>query len=113
MMNVYWLRGKIGDAVWLWMALNTVIQQPPNLENEWFPVLEGKPVGDGQLGQTLFADEETVSTWRNRLESLGLIRTTLLPDKDGLGLPCRTYEVVNLNFGAPKAEPPLGSIRVN
>lgn len=109
MINVYWLRGKIGDAVWLWQALNLVIQHPPNIENEWFPVLEGKPVGDGQIGQSLFADEETVIAWRNRLESLGLIRVTPSPEKDSLGLPCHKYEVVNINFGAPKAEPTLGS----
>jgi len=113
MVNLYWLRGKIGDAVWLWMALNGAIQQPPNMENEWFSVLEGKPIGDSQIGQAVFADEETVIAWRSRLESLGLVRTTPLPDKDALGLPCHKCEVVNLNFGAPKTETPLGSIAVH
>src|SRR5215469_9449052 len=75
MVNVYWLRGKIGDAVWLWMALNGGLQKPPNIEDEWFPVFEGKPIGDSQIGQALFADGETVIAWRSRLESLGLIRT--------------------------------------
>ena len=79
--NIYWLRGKIGDPVWLWMALNVAIKQPLNMENEWLPVLESKPIGDSQIGQTLFADGETVIAWRSRLESLGLIRTTPVPDK--------------------------------
>ena len=110
MVNIYWLRGKIGDAVWLWMALNGGLQKPPNIEDEWFPVFEGKAIGDSQIGQALFADGETVIAWRSRLESLGLIRTTPVPDKDPFGLECRKYEVVNLNFGAPKTEPPPGSL---
>ena len=114
MVNIYWLRGKIGDAVWLWMALNSGLQQPINPENEWLPVLTGNAIGDGQLGQALFADKETVIAWRERLESLGLIRKALTENKDPLGLPCHTYEVLNLGFGAPTtATPPLGSTTIN
>ena len=113
MVNIYWLRGKVGDAVWLWMVLNGAVQQPTNMQNEWFPVLEGKPIGDGEVGQAVFADGETVTAWRTRLESLGLIRTTLLPEKDAFGLERRTYEVVNVGFGAPKSGPPLGSTAIH
>ena len=93
---------------------STAVQQataPP--EKEWFPVLEGKPIGDAQIGQVLFADKETVIGWRDRLESLGLIRLTPVPDKDALGLPSHKYEVLNLNFGVQKPETPLASQSVN
>lgn len=113
MVNIYWLRRKVGDAVWLWMALNAAVQQPVNAENEWFPVQANNPIGDGQIGQALFADEEAVIAWRERLESLGLIRTTLLTDQDPLGLPRRRYEVLNLAFGATAAQTPLAPQHVN
>ena len=107
MVNIYWLREKIGDAFWLWYLLNGAVQEAFNPENEWVPVLEGNPIGDGQLGQALFADSETVIGWRDRLMSLGLIRITPVLDKDPLGLSCRKYEVLNLGFGAPAAQTPL------
>ena len=113
MVNIYWLRGKIGDAVWLWMALNGAVQQPINPENEWIDVLAGNAIGDGQIGQTLFADKELVIGWRERLESLGLIRKTPLDEQDQLGLPCHRYQVLNLSFGAAQAQTPLAPQHVN
>lgn len=109
--NLYWHRGKIGEAVWLWMGLNGAVQNP-NPEHEWWPVLAGAAIGDGQIGQVLFADESSVVAWRECLESLGFIRTTLLTEKDPLGLPCRRYEVINLNFGGA-AQTPLTPQHVN
>jgi len=61
------------------------------------------------IGALLFCTEDTVRDWRQRLEAAGLVRSTVLPDHSPTGLECRKYEVVNLGFGAPKAEPPLGS----
>lgn len=76
-------------------------------------VQTSNPIGDGQIGQALFADKEAVIAWRERLESLGLIRTTLLTEKDPLGLPCHRYEVLNLAFGATAAQTPLAPQHVN
>lgn len=116
MMNIYWLRGKIGDAIWLWLALMGGVQAPGNPDHEWWPVVTGNAgnaIGDGQLGQAVLADGETVIAWRTRLESLGMIRKTLVADqKDQFGLPCHTYEVVNLAFGG-QAQAPLAPQHVN
>ena len=74
-----------------------------NAQQEWLVVAEGKPVNDAEIGSRLFCTGKIVKLWRERLESLSLIRTTVLPDKDVLGLETRKYEVVNLNFGAQEA----------
>lgn len=111
MVNINWLRRKIGDALWLWQLLNGAIKF--DAQEQWLLVAEGKPVSDADIGSRLFCDGDTVKLWRERLESVGLVRSTVLPDKDAFGLETRKYEVVNLGFGEATATAPLGSTAVH
>jgi hypothetical protein len=96
MTNIYFLREKIGDAVWLWTLVHRFMKV--GAEEQWFICLEGKGVSDMEIGTALFCASETVIAWRERLESLGLIRSKLLPEKDAQGRELRTFEVKNLSF---------------
>jgi hypothetical protein len=112
MINIYWLRPKIGDAVWLWNLLNGFMKYIA--EEQWLTVADGKPVSDLDIGTRLFCTEETVKAWREKLESVGLIRTELLPARDAIGQECRTFQVVNLGFGAPQDDKTsLGSTAIH
>lgn len=105
MVNIYWLRPKVGDALWLWQLLNGYTKYVA--QDEWLLVADARPVTEMDIGALLFCTEETVKDWRQRLEAAGLVRSTVVPDRSPL--EWRKYEVLNLNFGAVKAETPLGS----
>jgi len=111
MVNIYWLRPKVGDALWLFFLLNAFMKYVAG--DEWLLVADGRPVSDLDIGAMLFCTEETVKAWREKLESAGLLRSELLPDRDALGHECRKFHVVNLGFGAATPNPTLGSTAVH
>lgn len=112
MLNIFPLRPKVGDAIWLWTILNFGTS-PKDADREWFPVAEGVGLTDRQLAGALGCTKETLTEWRERLESVGMIRTTLVPGKDVEGDQWRKFEVVSVHYGEKKPESPFGSGTVN
>jgi hypothetical protein len=58
MINIYWLREEIGDAIWLWTLANAAAKV--SAEDEWFVCIEGKGISDMQIGTALFCAREQV-----------------------------------------------------
>jgi|GEM_PF-3835693 hypothetical protein len=90
-MNIYALRPKIHEAVYLWILLNTYAQ---SAQEEWVQVSGGSPVSDAELASYLICPEDR----RVRLEDVGLIRCQLV------GQRARSIELRNLHFSPDPEE---------
>ena len=82
MLNIFPLRPKVGNRHFGFRTILNFGTSPKDADREWFPVAEGVGLTDRQLAGALGCTKETLTEWRERLESVGMIRTTLVPGKD-------------------------------
>jgi hypothetical protein len=98
--NLYALRPKIREAVYLWLFLST---QVADTGEQWLLVANGNGISDEELGMRLEIPAATARTWRLKLEAAGAIRTA--------PVSARTRRFELFNFAAqPAEEKPKGGL---
>jgi len=99
-MNLYALRPKIREAVYLWLFLSTHVADSGE---QWLLVANGNGISDEELGMRLEIPGSTARTWRLKLEAAGAIRTA--------PVSARTRRFELFNFAAqPPEERPKGGL---
>ena len=100
-MNLYALRPKIREAIYLWLFLGTYAA---DTGEQWLLVAGGNGISDEELAMRLEIPAGTARKWRLKLESVGAIRTVQVGPRH------RRFEVFNFAAQPIEQKPNMGLV---
>jgi len=100
-MNLWALRPKIREAVYLWLFLSAYAA---DTGEQWLVVASGNGISDEEIGMRLEIPADTARNWRRKLEVVGAIRTA------AVGQRTRRFELFNFSAQPPENKPQGGLV---